>query len=206
MTVTELQHSLALWEERESRFHKNWRDYVKKNSKSPRRAYWYGMYKNAHELVQRRKKQLAAKRITKVSDSGVALIKRFEGFVDHPYRDAVGVWTIGYGHTSGVGPNSKNITEKQATALLKTDLNHKYAPPVAALHLPLSQHQFDALVSFVYNCGPGAIDRDTGVGRALRSHDWKGAANHLLDWDMAGSRVLPGLTSRREAERKLFLS
>lgn len=142
----------------------------------------------------------------KVSDAGVKLVKEFEGFVSRPYRDIVGVWTIGYGHTSGVGPNTRPLTEKQASELLKQDLDKKYGPPVNALKLPINQNQFDALVSFVYNCGPGAIAGSTGVGRALRAHQWDLAAKRLLDWCKAGSppRVIPGLQRRRLAEKAVF--
>jgi lysozyme len=141
----------------------------------------------------------------KVGEAGVALIKSFEGFVGHPYRDEVGVWTIGYGHTEGVGPNSQHLTEPQAAKLLKNDLDKRYAPFVSALRLPLTPNQFDALVSFVYNVGPGGIATSSHVGRALRARDWETAANHLLDWNKAEGRVSPGLVRRRVAERSLFL-
>lgn len=140
-----------------------------------------------------------------VSQVGVSLIKGFEGFSSKPYRDAVGVWTIGYGHTEGVSAASRPLTEPQAADLLKHDLDSKYAPFVNALQLPLTQNQFDALVSFVYNVGPGGISQNTGVGRALRAHDWGAAANKLLEWDKAGGQTLLGLKRRREAERALFL-
>jgi GH24 family phage-related lysozyme (muramidase) len=143
----------------------------------------------------------------KVSPAGVALIKEFESFPfgGKPYQDLAHVWTIGYGHTEGVGPNSPRITEEQASALLATDLDTRYGPAVNALDVGLNQHQFDALVSFVYNCGTGAIGADTGVGRALRAHDWTAAADHLLDWNKAKGQVIAGLTRRRQAERALFL-
>jgi GH24 family phage-related lysozyme (muramidase) len=142
-----------------------------------------------------------------VSPAGVTLIKEFEGFPHggRPYRDMVGVWTIGYGHTEGVGPNSSPISEKQASELLRRDLDKKYGPAIDGLGLKLGQHQYDALVSFVYNCGPGAVSPKTPVGRALRRQDWKGAANCLLMWDKAGGRSVLGLTRRRTAERALFL-
>ena len=139
----------------------------------------------------------------------IALIKEFEGFPfgGRPYRDSVGVWTIGYGHTKGVGPNSRRLTEREAAKLLEQDLDRTYERAVAALPMAgdLNQHQFDALVSFVYNVGPGAISADTGIGRALRARDYARAADELLRWDKAGGRVLAGLTRRRQAERKLFL-
>lgn len=142
-----------------------------------------------------------------VSLVGVTLIKEFEGFPHNgrPYKDMVGVWTIGYGHTKGVGPNSRPLTEQQASELLRRDLNAEYAPSVSALQLELGQHQFDALVSFAYNCGPGAISSKTHVGQALRSKQWQAAADALLQWNKAGGVAVAGLTRRRNAERALFL-
>jgi lysozyme len=129
-----------------------------------------------------------------ISPAGVTLIKEFEGFPNggRPYQDIVGVWTIGYGHIEGVGPHSPGLTEPQASDLLARDLDKKYGPAVNALGLPLTQHQFDALVSFVYNVGPGGVGADTHVGAALRSHNWQSAADHLLDWDKAGGHSVAG--------------
>lgn len=144
----------------------------------------------------------------KVSAAGVTLIKEFEGFPHggRPYQDLVSVWTIGYGHTEGVRPDSPPLTEPQASELLRKDLDEKYAPPVVSLGLPLRQHQFDALVSFVYNCGPGAISQEMKIGRALRARDWTAAGDALLAWDKAGGSAVAGLTRRRCAERAMFLT
>lgn len=160
---------------------------------------------------ERAKRALAAAPITRVGAKGVTLIKSFEGFPygGRPYLDTVAsppVWTIGYGHIEGVGPHSKRLTEPQAADLLARDLDRKYAPYVAALGLPLTQDQFDALTSFVYNVGPGGIASTTRVGKALRAHRWHDAADHLLEWDKAGGVPVPGLTRRRKAERALFLT
>ena len=141
----------------------------------------------------------------RLSDAGAHLIESYEGFVPHPYRDAVGVWTIGFGSTSGVGPNSPHVTRKQAHDRLLREVDSRYGAAINALRLPLNQFQFDALVSFVYNVGPGGVSPSTGVGRALRAHQWRTAADCLLQWDKAGGRRLLGLTRRRQAERKLFL-
>ncbi len=143
----------------------------------------------------------------KVSVAGVLLIKEFEGFPHggRPYKDIVGVWTIGYGHTAGVGPSSARLTEPQAGKLLRQDLDKRYAPPVIDLAVRFNQHQFDAIVSFVYNCGPGAISTSTKIGRALRAEDWPTAADALLAWDKAGGVAVAGLTRRRRAERAMFL-
>src|SRR4051812_33830431 len=93
----------------------------------------------------------------KVSRNGVALIKRFEGFRSRPYRDAVGVWTIGYGETKGIGPGTNPWSETFASQRLQDRVNRDFAPYINALKLPLNQNQFDALASFIYNVGPGGI-------------------------------------------------
>lgn len=144
----------------------------------------------------------------KVSGAGVGLIKEFEGFPHNgrPYRDMVGVWTIGYGHTKGVGPGSGAVTEAQASELLRHELDHAYGPPVGGIGVPLHQHQFDALVSFVYNCGPGAIGSQMQIGRALRAREYARAADCLLAWNKAGGVAVAGLTRRRKAERAMFLA
>lgn len=152
-----------------------------------------------------RKSFSEANPITTISSNGVNLIKGFEGFSGAPYDDGTGVWTIGYGHIEGITPNSPHITEQQGAALLMSDLNHKYAPPVAALGLPLNQNQFDALVSFVYNLGPGVLSTSSSVGQKLHAHDFRGAADAMLAYDHAGGQRLAGLTRRRQAERFLFL-
>lgn len=165
-------------------------------------------------IMRRRQVTLAEKVLNRhpvaahsISSKGVALISEFEGLSLKPYQDSVGVWTIGYGHTEGVTAHSKPLASKSAAeGLLKRDLDKKYAPYIAALRLPLNQNQFDALVSFVYNVGAGGVSSTTGVGRALRAHDWHAAADHLLDWDKAGGHTLAGLTRRRRAERALFLT
>jgi GH24 family phage-related lysozyme (muramidase) len=142
----------------------------------------------------------------RLSTKGARLIEEFEGFSASPYRDAVGVWTIGYGSTKGVGPSTPRVTRREAEARLKREVDATYGAAVNALQLPLNQNQFDALVSFVYNVGPGGVGSGTQVGRALRRHDWTGAANALLAWNKAGGRILAGLTRRRKAERALFLT
>jgi lysozyme len=142
---------------------------------------------------------------------GIALIKEFEGFPfgGRPYFDQLGgVWTIGYGHTEGVGRHSPRLTERQASELLERDLAKRYEGAVEALptaHL-LNQNQFDALVVFVYNVGGGALAADTGIGRALRARQWHRAGDEMLRWNRAKGHVVEGLTRRRRAERKLFLT
>lgn len=146
----------------------------------------------------------------KVSELGLALIKKFEGFPydGRPYWDSDGrVWTRGYGRTRGIHRTSARITEAQATRELESMLHAEYLPAIARLPTAgsLNSNQIDALASFVWNTGPGAIGSSTGIGRALRARDYRRAADELLKWDKAGGRTLLGLTRRRRAERALFL-
>ncbi|MEO0866979.1 MAG: lysozyme [Cyanobacteria bacterium J06642_11] len=135
--------------------------------------------------------------------SGVSLIKSFEGLRLRAYQDAVGVWTIGYGTTRGVRPGQE-ISEAQAEALLKSDLNRFERDVNQAVRIPINDNQFAALVSFTYNVGAGAMKNSTLL-RKLNRRDIYGAANEFLRWNRAGGRVLAGLTRRRRAERALFL-
>lgn len=140
----------------------------------------------------------------KTSNIGLALIREFEGLRLTAYQDAVGVWTIGYGATRGVKKGQK-ITEPQAEELLREDVA-RFEPEVLRLvKVPLSQAQFDALVSFAYNLGSKSLGSSTLL-RMLNAGDYKGAAGQFDRWNKAGGKVLAGLTRRRAAERKLFES
>jgi lysozyme len=144
-----------------------------------------------------------------VSAAGVELVARFEGFRSHPYRDAVGVWTIGYGETRGIGPHTPPITEARAKALLRERLDRDYLPAVLNAwggDGDLPQPAKDGFASFVYNVGPGGVGPGTTVGKRLRAGDLRGAADAILVWDKAGGRVLTGLHNRRVAERRVILS
>lgn len=141
----------------------------------------------------------------RISTTGAHLIESFEGFVPHPYKDVVGVFTIGYGSTKNVNASTPVVTRAQAERRMMAEIDASYGEAINALGLPLNQNQFDALTSFVYNVGTGGVDASTRVGKALRAHDWRKAADALLAWDKAGGRTLAGLTRRRHAERTLFL-
>lgn len=135
--------------------------------------------------------------------STVRLVASFEGFRSKPYRDAVGVWTIGYGETKGVGPHTKPISRARALARLRTRLNRDFLPAVLAAdpHHKLNPRRAGGFTSFVYNVGTGGVSRSTHVGQLLRAGHWGMAANAILAWDKAGGRRLAGLTRRRRAER-----
>lgn len=151
----------------------------------------------------------------KISSNGITLIKRFEGNRLKSYKCPAGVWTIGVGHTGKVGLKKicagMKITDNQSTALLKGDLKTFENAVNTYVTVRLSQCQFDALVSFAFNVGAGNLKSSTLL-RKLNEGYYLGAAEQLLKWNKADTDgdgdldVLPGLTRRREAEKKLFLS
>lgn len=132
----------------------------------------------------------------KTSQTGIDLIKSFEGCRLTAYKDAVGVWTIGYGHTNGVKEGQK-ITQAQAEDFLKADLA-KFEKAVDALNMGFNQNQFDALVSFAFNCGAGNLNK-LCKGRTKAE-----IASKMLLYNKAGGKVLAGLTRRRKAENELY--
>ena len=138
----------------------------------------------------------------KVSDAGLQLIKDSEGFSSVAYRDAVGVWTVGYGHTGGV-QKGDTLTPDQADETLRQDAATAEQAVSRLVKVPLTQGQFDALVSFTFNLGAGALEGSTLL-RLLNAGDYEGASSQFGRWIHAGSAVLPGLVARREKERELF--
>lgn len=139
----------------------------------------------------------------KTSQAGLNLIKRFEGCKLTAYQDSAGVWTIGFGHTQGVRRGQK-INEQEALAFLKADLAEA-EKTVSGLKIRLSQPQFDALVSFTFNLGPGWTRR-SGLLTKLKARDWPRVPMELTKWVHAGGRPLLGLARRRAAEAELFVS
>lgn len=145
-----------------------------------------------------------------ISHHGLLLIESYEGFSSKPYQLGDGVTTIGFGETQGVtmrtGPWSRAYAEQR----LKHRVRHDYEPYVHRLGIPLTQNQFDALVSAVYNLGPGVLDRGRSLGDALRSgnkgsHAWVVRVQHaLLLYSMPGTQFHQGLLRRRKEEAKLF--
>lgn len=138
------------------------------------------------------------------SQNGIELIKAFEGCVLTAYQDAVGVWTIGYGHTNGVYPGMC-ITSKQAEDYLISDLQTFETTVNQHVKIVLTQNMFDALISFAFNVGSGAFKRSTLLAR-LNKGDTIGAANEFDRWIYAGKKILRGLKQRRSAEKGLFLN
>ncbi|MDE9462434.1 lysozyme [Xenorhabdus bovienii] len=142
-----------------------------------------------------------------ISENGINKIKSYEGLRLHAYPDpATGAepWTIGYGHTKGVKPEQV-ITEQQAEIFLHEDLIPIYAEIQRIVKVPLTQGQFDALCSFIFNLGIGNFIHSTLL-KKLNLADYQGAAEEFLKWDRADGRVLADLRVRRVSEQKMFMS
>ena len=134
----------------------------------------------------------------KISDNGIKLITSFEGCKLSAYQDAVGVWTIGFGHTGGVRPGMV-IDSDTAIVLFKEDLK-RYEANVNKF-MPIynfTQNQYDAMVSYAYNIG--SINKLVDNGKRTLKEISDDIPNH----NKAGGRVLAGLTRRRLAEKALF--
>lgn len=138
------------------------------------------------------------------SQAGIDAVKDYEGVRLKAYDDGVGVWTIGVGHTAGV-KRGDVITMDQVDEFLRADLEDAEQAVNARVVAPLSQGQFDALVSFVFNVGAGAFIASTLL-KKLNARDYDGAADEFLRWNKAGGRVMAGLTKRRISERMMFLT
>lgn len=143
-----------------------------------------------------------------MTEEGLALIRRFEGYRGKAYRCPAGIWTIGYGHTSQAGPPvvSEGLEIDRATAagILARDVDVFAGEVRRLLSVELSPQQFSALVSFSYNVGVGNL-RKSPVLRAVNAGDFAAVPRRLQLWNKAGGRVLPGLVKRRAAEAALFL-
>ena len=142
-----------------------------------------------------------------ISRDGLDLIKRFEGLSLKAYKCPADVWTIGYGSTRIWGravTGDDQITKEQAEDFLRQDVDAFGKAVSAAVAVPLDQSQFDALVSWTYNCGIAAMQRSTLV-RLLNEGNYHAAADEFLRWNKAAGKEVSGLTRRRGAERAMFL-
>lgn len=136
-----------------------------------------------------------------ISLTGLTLIKNFEGLRLNAYRCPAGIPTIGYGHTKNVKMGDV-ITLHQADLFLLEDVQSS----VNAVNklddiYHFTQNEFDALVSFTFNCGKGNLTKLTAKGTRSK----KVIAEKILLYNKAGSRVLMGLMRRRQAEHDLFV-
>lgn len=146
-----------------------------------------------------------------ISTKGLEFIARFEGFRAQPYNDAAGHATVGYGHLLHYGPVTEadkvkyrnGISRGDALDLLAVDARKATIGVKQNVKVHLTTPQFDALVSFAFNCGVGALAGSTLLKR-LNKGDYNSVPSELMKWVKAGGQTLPGLVNRRRAEGDLF--
>lgn len=139
----------------------------------------------------------------KISDAGLDLIKSFEGLRLDAYMPTPDdVPTIGYGHTKGVQMGD-SCTEEQATDWLREDCGDAEECVNKFVRVPMTQNEFDALVSLTFNIGCGAFKGSTLL-KLLNNADYDGAAAQFPRWSKQAGNTLAGLVRRREAERRMF--
>jgi lysozyme len=145
--------------------------------------------------------------IMQTSKAGVDLIKKFEGRRLAAYRCPAGVWTIGYGHTTDAGSPKvvpgMVISATQADEILKQDLRQYEEGVTRLLKVSVTQGQFDALVSFAYNCGVGALQKSTLL-KKINADRHANVPAEFMKWTRAAGKELPGLVRRRRAEAALW--
>lgn len=146
-----------------------------------------------------------------ITDNCLKVIRHFEGCELKAYRCPAGIMTIGYGHTGPTAAPGRTISQAQAEELLKHDVQRFVREVNSLVKVPLTHGQFDALVSFAYNCGSD-IDADTiaeGLGdstllKMVNAGRFDAAAGEFAKWNKAGGKVLSGLVKRRATEAHLF--
>ena len=144
-----------------------------------------------------------------MTDEGLDLIKLYEGYSSSPYLCPANHWTIGYGAIWGmddkrVTEDHPDINEDQADYLLRRDVKKSEMAVLRHIRVPLEDGQFNALCSFVFNLGSGALQSST-LRRKINRGDYIGASNEFPRWVYAGGRKLKGLVRRREHERLMFI-
>jgi len=138
----------------------------------------------------------------KCSQEGLALIKKFEGCRLKAYRCSANVLTIGYGHTGGVKEDD-TISQPEADELLEKDIAKFEEYVNDNVIVELKQHQFDALVAWTFNLGPGNL-RESTMLKKLNDADYASVPFEMRRWNKAGGKTLDGLIRRRQAEGLLF--
>ena len=130
------------------------------------------------------------------------MIKHFESCKLTAYQDSVGVWTIGWGHTAGV-KKGDNWTQDEADDILLNDLEKFEGYVNQYVQVPLTQNQFDALVSWTFNVRPGNLKSSTMLTK-LNEKSYDEVPSQMKRWNKAGGKVLRGLERRRNAEAAMF--
>jgi lysozyme len=150
-------------------------------------------------------------KITKIGAKGLHLIKDFEGLKFKPYQDVIGIWTIGIGTT--VYPNGQKVNQSDpqineivSLLYLTHDLEYFCKQVDAYTTDAVNQSQFDALVSFGYNCGMGNLKSSTLLKKVNANPNDPTIVAEFLKWNRASGKIVSGLTRRRQAESDLYFS
>lgn len=139
----------------------------------------------------------------KTSSNGLSIIKEFEGLRLESYLCPAKVWTIGYGHTEHAKPNMV-INEREAEEYLLLDVQWAEDAVNSLVKTVLTQNQFDALVSFVFNIGRPKFKRSTLL-IYINANKMLEASKEFDKWVYAKGTLLNGLVRRRQNEKELFL-
>ena len=148
----------------------------------------------------------------KTGEKGLTLIKSFEGFYSKPYKDPIGIPTIGYGFTyylpdrRKVTMQDREISEHQASCMLQEVLKGYENDVNRLVKSKLTQNQFDALVIFTFNLGAGNLASSTLLKKVNKNPNDPSIANEFAKWRLAGGKVFAGLVRRRKAEADLYFS
>ncbi len=138
----------------------------------------------------------------KISENGLELIKKFEGCETTAYQDSVGVWTIGFGHTKGV-EEGQTCSIEDAESMLADEMDEYEGYINNMVKVDLQQHEFDALVAWVYNLGPTNLGESTML-KVLNGGQFDRVPDEMNRWTRAGGKILEGLVRRRQAESLMF--
>jgi len=138
-----------------------------------------------------------------ITQDGIDLIKRFEGFSSTVYICPAGYPTIGYGHLVRSGESYTEISETEAEELLRKDVESAERAVLRLVNVPLTDGQFDALVSFTFNLGSGAFQRST-LRRKVNRQAHAEVPDQLMRWVWARGRMLRGLVIRRTSEASAY--
>ncbi|EJN4070720.1 lysozyme [Salmonella enterica] len=145
--------------------------------------------------------------MNQISSQGLDLIKEFEGLKLNAYRDSGGIWTVGYGYTGIVNGRKINsetvLTEDRATYYLIKELDSISVNINKLITVKLNQHQYDAIMSFVYNIGINNFKHSTLL-YYININEWSLAANEFIKWDKCKGKKIHGLMLRRIKEKRLF--
>lgn len=143
-----------------------------------------------------------------ITENGLSLIKNYEKLALNTYICPAGYPTIGYGHVvkpAEAASFANGINEHQANALLAADVGVAERAVLRLISVPLTDGQFDALVSFTFNLGAGALQRST-LRRKVNRGDHEAAPAEFMKWVWAGGRKLKGLIRRRAAEVAMYVT